>query len=105
MASLDWSATRPTVVIVEDFEQTWAVGKYSAPSGLRTFLLDRDYAPVANSAFSFVYVDVTAFDRRDQRSGFRLDESQLTTLRSRFPHGMREPTRQSTPPEALSTSR
>ena len=77
LASLDWNATRPTVVIVEDFEQTWAIGRDSAPSGLRTFLLDRDYAPVAHSAFSFVYVDVTAFDRHDQRSGFCLDQSQL----------------------------
>ena len=91
LASLDWNATRPTVVIVEDFEQTWAVGRHSTPSGLRTFLLDRDYAPVANSAFSFIYVDVTAFDRHDHRSGFRLDQSQLAGLRRRFPSGMGEP--------------
>jgi FkbM family methyltransferase len=88
LASLDWNTTRPTVVIVEDFEQTWAIGRDSAPSALRTFLLDRDYAPVAHSAFSFLYVDVTAFDRHDQPSGFRLDQSQLKGLRRRFPEGM-----------------
>lgn len=89
LASLDWKVTRPTAVIVEDFEQFLGGGTDPRPSRLHAFLEDLAYAPVAQGIFSFIYVDITAFDRHDGNAGFRLDQSQLTGLRRIVPTGLR----------------
>ncbi len=79
--SLDWPRHRPTVLIVEDFEQ-FAAGATAAPcfSTIRSFMLAQDYALAAQAIFSFVYVDRHAFHGSDAASGFRLDRSQLGLL-------------------------
>lgn len=81
LASLDWDVSRPSVIIVEDFQQFFAVGRDSTPSRLRTYLQDLDYAPVAQCIFSFIYVDTTAFRQPGRSTGFRLDQSQVRGLR------------------------
>jgi len=79
--SLDWQRHRPTVLIIEDFEQ-FTAGASPTPkvSAIRSFMLARDYAAASQAVFSFFYVDRHAFGRADQVSGFRLDRSQLGQL-------------------------
>jgi FkbM family methyltransferase len=81
--SLDWERHRPTVVIVEDFEQ-FEAGAHAVPrfSAIRSFMLAQDYALASQAIFSFFYVDRRAFGRSDPDSGFRLDQSQLGLLAS-----------------------
>ena len=76
--SLDWRRHRPTMLIIEDFEQ-FEAGSAPKPasSAIRSFMLARDYAVVSQAVFSFFYVDRHAFKRTDRTSGFRLDRSQL----------------------------
>ena len=82
--SLDWRRHRPTLLIVEDFEQ-FETGASPAPgsSAIRSFMLDEDYAAVSQAVFSFLYVDRRAFAQTGRQSGFRLDRSQLGQLASR----------------------
>lgn len=79
--SLDWRQHRPTMLIVEDFEQ-FETGASPAPvsSAIRSFMLGQDYAIASQAVFSFFYVDRHAFGRTDRNSGFRLDRSQLGLL-------------------------
>lgn len=78
--SLDWSRYRPTVVIVEDFEQFGNGATAPDAGAIRSFFLDRDYALASQAIFSFFYVDRHAFSRTDRNTGFRLDQSQLGLL-------------------------
>ena len=76
--SLDWRRHRPTMLIIEDFEQFEAgVSPHPPSSAIRSFMLAHDYAAVSQTVFSFFYVDRHAFNRTDRTSGFRLDRSQL----------------------------
>ncbi len=79
--SLDWRRHRPTMLIIEDFEQ-FEAGCSAKPvsSAIRSFMLAHDYAVVSQAAFSFFYVDRHAFKRTGQASGFRLDRSQFGLL-------------------------
>ena len=79
--SLDWRRHRPTMVIIEDFEQ-FEAGRAPEPasSAIRSFMLARDYAVASQAAFSFFYVDRRAFKRTDRTTGFRLDRSQFGQL-------------------------
>ncbi len=79
--SLDWRRHRPTMLIIEDFEQ-FETGRSPKPasSAIRSFMLERDYAAVSQAVFSYFYVDRHAFGRTDRTSGFRLDRSQLGLL-------------------------
>ena len=79
--SLDWRRHRPTMLIVEDFEQ-FEAGASPAPvsSAIRSFMLGQDYAVASQAVFSFFYVDRHAFGKTDRTSGFRLDRSQLGLL-------------------------
>lgn len=79
--SLDWQRHRPTMLIIEDFEQ-FETGRSPKPasSAIRSFMLAHDYAAVSQAVFSYFYVDRHAFGRTDRTSGFRLDRSQLGQL-------------------------
>ncbi len=79
--SLDWRRHRPTMLIVEDFEQ-FEAGASPTPvsSAIRSFMLGQDYAIASQAVFSFFYVDRHAFRQTDRSSGFRLDRSQLGLL-------------------------
>lgn len=81
--SLDWQRHRPTLLIVEDFKQ-FDAGAATSPesSAIRSFMLEQDYAIVAQAIFSFFYVDRRAFGSTNRASGFRLDRSQLGMLAS-----------------------
>ena len=79
--SLDWRAHRPTVLIVEDFEQFEAgASPTSTGSQIRSFMLDQDYALASQAIFSCFYVDRRAFGRNDRTAGFDLARSQLGLL-------------------------
>jgi FkbM family methyltransferase len=79
--SLDWRRHRPTMLIIEDFEQFEAGGSPKpSSSAIRSFMLAHDYAVVSQAVFSFFYVDRHAFKKTDRTSGFRLDRSQLGLL-------------------------
>ena len=82
--SLDWRRHRPTVLIIEDFEQ-FDAGALATPkdSAIRSFMLTQDYAAASQAVFSFFYVDRHAFGPTDRESGFRLDRSQLRQLAAR----------------------
>ncbi len=79
--SLDWRRHRPTMLIIEDFEQ-FEFGSAPKPaySAIRSFMLARDYAMVSQAVFSFFYADRHAFRKTEGTSGFRLDRSQLGHL-------------------------
>lgn len=82
--SLDWRRHRPTMLIIEDFEQ-FEGGASPTPgsSAIRSFMLSQDYAIASQTVFSFFYVDRHAFKKTDRTSGFRLDRSQLGLLGAR----------------------
>lgn len=82
--SLDWRRYRPTLLIIEDFEQ-FETGASPIPgsSAIRSFMLEQDYATVSQAVFSFLYVDRHAFTQTGRPSGFRLDRSQLGLLASK----------------------
>jgi len=80
-ASLDWSRYRPTVVVIEDFEQFDSGANAAAPPGaIRSFFASRDYALAAQVIFSSIYVDRYGFAATGRNTGFRLDQSQLSGL-------------------------
>ena len=80
LQSLDWSQHRPTVILVEDFDEfDAAVAPARSPSKIRTFLTERGYALAAQLIFSFMYVDRQAL-RGHRDSGFDLSRSQLYGL-------------------------
>jgi FkbM family methyltransferase len=79
LESLDWSKNRPCVVVIEDFEQ-FQLNNEMKQSCIRSFLSARDYAVVSQGAFSFIYVDTTAFDI-DRQSGFSLNHTQFGMLK------------------------
>ena len=80
--SLDWQATRPTVVIVEDIEQFDAgISATEAACGsIRRFMVGQDYALASQAMFSSFYVDRRAFAQPARDSGFRLDRTQMGAL-------------------------
>ena len=80
-ASLDWSRHRPTVVVIEDFEQ-FDSGANAAvpPSAIRSFFASRDYALAAQAFFSSIYVNRHGFAATGRKAGFRLDQTQFSAL-------------------------
>lgn len=80
LCSLDWTRIRPTVVIVEDFEQFTRNKDGTTLSPIRSFLTGRGYVLVSQAVFSFIYVDTRALARKAGASGFRLEHSQLRGL-------------------------
>lgn len=78
LRSLDWSKTRPTAIIVEDFEQFENNFRSGGFSPIRTFLADRHYALFTQCMFSFLYVDRRAYQRSSRDSGFLLQDTQMT---------------------------
>jgi len=79
LESLDWTATRPSVIVVEDFEQ-FAKTHQGGTSRIRALLHDHDYATFAQSVFSFHYIDTRALGRKDAGWGFRLEKTQFGAL-------------------------
>lgn len=79
LESLDWTAARPSVVVVEDFAQFSATHK-GGTSEIRAFLHSQGYATFAQSVFSFHYVDTSAFGRKDTDTGFALEKTQFGAL-------------------------
>lgn len=77
LQSLDWSATRPTAIIVEDYEQFESNVRTGAVSPIRGFLAERDYGAFTQCMFSFLYVDLHAFHRPVRETGFLLAETQI----------------------------
>jgi len=80
LQSLDWRRYRPTVVIIEDFDHFRSGAYPPAPTPIRSFMLDRDYALASQAVFSCFYVDRLAFGASGRNEGFRLDQSQLGGL-------------------------
>jgi FkbM family methyltransferase len=78
ISTIDFDDIRPTVIIVEDFDQFKFGSKNSSP--IRTFLLEREYELASQAVYSFIYVDTTAFRRDRRASGFRLDLSPIGGL-------------------------
>lgn len=54
--SLDLAANRPTAIIMEDFGRFAMFRDGSGQSALHAFLLEHEFAPVAQLAFSSIYV-------------------------------------------------
>jgi FkbM family methyltransferase len=80
LETLDWDKNRPCAVIVEDLEQFILNNESTRQSAIRSFLAARQYALISQAAFSFIYVDVTAFGaKRD--TGFYLDQSQFGVVK------------------------
>jgi FkbM family methyltransferase len=79
LKSLDWEATRPSVLVIEDFEQFRLNAESGTAGRIRTFLSDRGYALLSQAMFSFLYLDRSAVGRSNGR-GFRLDHSQAKIL-------------------------
>ena len=79
LQSLDWSTTRPTVLIVEDFEQFELNRDLGGAGAIRRFMVEQGYALAAQTIFSFIYIDRAAFTA-PRETGFRLDRSQLDLL-------------------------
>jgi FkbM family methyltransferase len=80
LESLDWDKTRPCAIVIEDFEQFASNNDGTGPSRIHRFLAERDYVLVTQAAFSFIYIDSTAFSVvRDE--GFCLRRSQYGSLR------------------------
>jgi FkbM family methyltransferase len=98
LASLDWEKTRPKVVIAEDYEQFRLAGK-GGESRIRAFLNGHGYATFAQSAYSFHYLDTTAFKENGAGRGFSLGTSQFRSLAERpeeapaFPDRRTDPAR------------
>jgi FkbM family methyltransferase len=81
LTTLDWERTRPTVVIVEDFDLFRANRTCGGDSPIRSLLCGLDYELVAQGGFSFLYVDGRAVGAPPRSSGFRLDRAQLAPIR------------------------
>ena len=79
LESLDFATTRPSVIVVEDFEQFGATHQ-GGTSRIRTFLHAQGYATFAQSAFSFHYLDVGALGRKNTDAGFSLEKAQFGAL-------------------------
>lgn len=79
LQSLDWTATRPCVVVIEDFEQFRLSARGSETGRIRAFLMERGYAQLSQAIFSFLYLDRSAVGRT-AGSGFRLGDSQARIL-------------------------
>jgi FkbM family methyltransferase len=79
LESIDFAITRPSVIVVEDFEQFGATHQ-GGTSKIRAFLHDQGYATFAQSAFSFHYLDVRALGRKNGDTGFSLEKSQYGGL-------------------------
>jgi len=79
LASLDWAGTRPSVVVIEDFEQFRLNAQDGAAGRIRRFLTELGYAQLSQAMFSFLYIDCSAVGRRTA-SGFRLNDSQARIL-------------------------
>lgn len=82
LESLDWTRTRPTVVVVEDFEQ-FRLNRTLGASPIRRLLGGLSYAVAGQNAFSFIYVDTRAFGAPSDGRGFALDETQFAMLADR----------------------
>ena len=80
LESLDWTATRPSVVVVEDYEQ-FRLTREGGVSPIRSFLQDNSYATFAQSAFSFHYIDTLALGKQGAGAAFNLADTQLDGLR------------------------
>jgi len=81
LESLDWARYRPTVVIVEDFEQfRTGIEGDGAPTPIRSFLAEQQYAFASQAVFSSLFVDRLAFGQPARNEGFRLDSSLLNEL-------------------------
>jgi FkbM family methyltransferase len=80
LETLNWSKNRPCAVIIEDYEQFVLNSEPGRQSAICSFLTARDYAIVSQGAFSFIYMDTTAFGKtRD--AGFWLEQSQYAVLK------------------------
>ena len=60
LRTLDFVRSRPTVVLVEDFDafENRKVG--AGPSEIESFLRNVGYVPISQAVFSTLYVDVAA---------------------------------------------
>ena len=77
LCSHAWDSHRPTVVIIEDFEQFRTQRIDGVPSKIKTFLRDLGYMPFAQGAFSFLYVDTEALTGKRSSGAFDIERSQL----------------------------
>ena len=84
LESLDFATTRPSVIVVEDFEQFGATHR-GGTSKIRTFLHAQGYATFAQSAFSFHYIDTHALGRKNANTGFSLEKAQFGALARKPP--------------------
>jgi FkbM family methyltransferase len=82
LRTLNWEVSRPTVVIVEDFEQFRIQASGHGQGAIQRFLTSRGYAMVAQGLFSFFYVDLSRFGSDGRDGGFDLKGSQLAWLAS-----------------------
>lgn len=80
LQSLDWRKTRPSAIIVEDFDQFENNCNSGGLSEIRSFLIEQDYALFTQCVYSFLYVDRQAFYRPHRSSGFLLDGSHIATI-------------------------
>ena len=65
LQTLDFTRSRPTVILIEDFAafESLSVGK--AKSDIERFLRDRGYAPVCQAVLSTLYVDIASVRAND----------------------------------------
>ncbi len=80
LESLDWTRYRPTVVIIEDFDQFANGARPAISSSIRTFMLERDYGVAAQTLYNFFYVDRRQIGPSDRQEGFRLLNRQFYAL-------------------------
>lgn len=82
LESLDWEKTRPSVVVVEDFDQ-FCTAQTGGSSSIRNFLQAQGYAIFAQTAFSFHYIDTRAIGHETASAGFDFSRTQFYALRDR----------------------
>jgi FkbM family methyltransferase len=84
LATLDWSKTRPSVVIVEDYEQFSRVAKADG-SAIAKFMRARGYACFGQAMLSYLFVDLHAIGKpRFRTAGFDYQNSQVGALLSEY---------------------
>ena len=60
LRTLDFSRTRPTAILVEDFEAFESRKAGGKASAIETLLRDADYAPISQAVYSTLYLDTRA---------------------------------------------
>lgn len=79
LESLNLEVVRPTIIIIEDFDQIRAADPNGAVSNIRRHLEGRNYILVSQCLFSSLYLDASS-SLPCASSGFRIDQSQIWSV-------------------------